>query len=122
MTDIRVLLVDDADEARRDLHTLLALSGELVIVGEAANGVEAVRLAESLKPDVVMMDLEMPVMNGYESTRQIKMKLPSCKVIAFTVHEYESARTEAGRSGMDAFLVKGASLETIIQTVKKQKE
>ena len=77
MTDIRVLLVDDADEARRDLHTLLALSGELVIVGEAANGVEAVRLAETLKPDVVMMDLEMPVMNGYESTRQKKMKLPS---------------------------------------------
>jgi DNA-binding NarL/FixJ family response regulator len=118
MTAIRVLLV----EVRRDLRALLTLSDELEIVGEAVNGLEAVRLAETLKPDVVLMDLEMPVMSGYEATRQIKMQFPSCKVIVLTVHEYESARAEADRSGMDAFLVKGAPVEKIIQTIKKQKE
>jgi DNA-binding NarL/FixJ family response regulator len=122
MTAIRVLLVDDVDDVRRDLRALLTLSNELEIVGEAVNGLEAVHLTEALNPDVVLMDLEMPVMNGYESTRQIKMKFPWCKVIVFTVHEYESARTQAERSGMDAFLVKGAPLETIIGTIKKQKE
>jgi len=122
MIAIRVLLVDDADKARRDLRTLLTLSGDLVIVGEAVNGLEALHLTEALNPDVVLMDLEMPVMNGYEATRQIKMKFPWCKVVVFTVHEYESAHMLADRSGMDAFLVKGAPLETIIQTIKKQKE
>ena len=68
------------------------------------------RTGESLKPDVVLMDLEMPVMDGYESTRQIKA-LPPCRVVALTVHDYESARAEAHRSGVDAFLVKGAPVK-----------
>jgi DNA-binding NarL/FixJ family response regulator len=107
---------------RRDLRTALTLSGRLEIVGEAANGSEAVRLTESLHPDVVLMDLEMPVMDGYEATRQIKSHCPSCRVIALTVHDYESARVKAHESGMDAFLVKGAPLQRIVQTISNQKE
>lgn len=122
MTPIRVLIVDDVEQVRRDLSMALSISGELEIVGEAANGMEAIRLAESLKPDVVLLDLEMPVMDGYESTRQIKAGFPSCRVIALTVHDYESARAEAHRSGVDAFLVKGASVESIVLTISEQKE
>lgn len=117
MTAIRVLLVDDVEEVRRDLRTALTLSGDIEIVGEAANGAEAIRLTESLGPDVVLMDLEMPIMDGYEATRRIKSLCPSRRVIALTVHDYESAREQAYRSGVDAFLVKGASVESIVQAI-----
>lgn len=117
MTAIRVLIVDDIASVRRDLCTVLTLSGGLDVIGEASNGREALSLAESLKPDVILMDLEMPVMDGYETTRQIKTRFPSCKVVALTVHDYESARTQAYGSGVDAFLVKGAPIETIVQTI-----
>ncbi len=120
MTLTRVLIVDDVEEVRRDLRVLLSLSDEIEIVGEAANGLEAVRLTESLKPDVVLMDLEMPVMDGYEAARQIKSRYPSCRVIALTVHDYESARTKAIQSGVDAFLVKGVPVEKIIQSVSQK--
>jgi len=119
MTATRVLIVDDVEQVRRDLRTLLTLSDDLEIIGEAANGLEAVRLTESLQPDVVLMDLEMPIMDGYEATRQIKSQIPSCRVIALTVHDYEAARMKARQSGVDAFLVKGAPVEKIIQTISK---
>ena len=122
MTAFRVLLVDDVEQVRRDLRTLLTLSDDLEIIGEAANGLEAVRLTESLQPDVVLMDLEMPVLDGYEATRQIKTRFPLCRVIVLTMHDYESARLKAKQSGVDAFLVKGAPVETIVQTITKQKE
>jgi DNA-binding NarL/FixJ family response regulator len=117
MTLTRVLIVDDVAQVRRDLSTTLPLAGEIEIVGEAANGSEAIRLTESLNPDVVLMDLEMPVMDGYEAARQIKSSHPACRVIALTVHDYPSARTKARESGADAFLVKGASVESIVQTI-----
>ncbi len=117
MTPTRVLIVDDVEQVRRDLFTALSLSGELEIVGEAANGLEAIRLTESLGPDVVLMDLEMPIMDGYEATRRIKSLCPSRRVIALTVHDYESAREKANASGVDAFLVKGASVESIVRAI-----
>ena len=122
MNMTRVLIVDDVEQVRLDLRTLLTLTGELEVIGEAANGLEAVSLTEALKPDVVLMDLEMPVLDGYAATHQIKTRFPPCRVIALTVHDYEAARTEAQRSGVDAFLVKGAPLESILQTISKRKE
>lgn len=117
MNAIRLLIVDDMDQVRRDLHTVLTLAGEIEIAGEAANGFEAIRLIESLHPDVVLMDMEMPVMDGYEATRQIKTRFPSCRVIALTIHDYEAARQKAFQSGVDAFLVKGAPVQNIVQTL-----
>ena len=117
MKTIRVLLVDDVDEVRRDLRTVLTLSNEIEIIGEATHGLEAVHLTETLKPDVVLMDLEMPVMDGYEATRQIKTQFPSCRVVALTVHDYEAAYLKAHQSGLDAFLVKGASVQSIVQSI-----
>jgi len=102
--------VDDVREVRRDLRTALTLAGNIEIVGEAANGLEAVRLAES-------MDLEMPVIDGYAATRQIKAQCPACRVIALTVHGYESARRKAIESGVNDFVVKGVSLESLVKVI-----
>lgn len=114
---LKLLLVDDVDEVRRDLRTLLSLSDDVEIIGEAADGLEAVRLTESLRPDAILMDLEMPAMDGYEATRRIKTNFPACRVVALTVHDYESARVKAIQSGVDAFLVKGAPVVEIIQSI-----
>jgi len=118
----RILLVDDVEPVRWDLCTVLTLSGDLEIVGEAANGLEAMRLAESLQPDVVLMDLEMPVMNGYEAARLIKALCPECRIIALTVHDYSEARQKAIQAGVDAFIVKGAPVESIVQSILNKKE
>jgi DNA-binding NarL/FixJ family response regulator len=119
MTAVRVLLVDDVEEVRHNLRTALTISGDIEIVGEAANGLEAIRLTESLQPDVVLMDLEMPVMDGYEATHRIKARFP-CKIVALTVHDYGAAHEKAKQSGMDAFFVKGAPVTTIVQTILKK--
>ena len=118
----RILLVDDSAQVRQELRTLLSLVGDIEIVGEAADGREAIRLAQALQPDVVLMDLEMPVLDGYEATRQIKTSSPSCRVVALTVHGYEAARQRASQSGVDVFLVKGGSVETLVQAIVGRRE
>jgi DNA-binding NarL/FixJ family response regulator len=118
----RILLVDDSAQVRQELRTLLSLVGDIEIVGEAADGREAIRLAQALQPDVVLMDLEMPVLDGYEATRQIKAGSPSCRVVALTVHGYEAARQKASQSGVDVFLVKGVSVETLVQAISERRE
>jgi DNA-binding NarL/FixJ family response regulator len=118
----RVLIVDDNPKVRRELCTLLPLAGNIEIVGEAVDGLEAVRLAQALQPEVVLMDLEMPLMDGYEATRQIKASCPSCRVVALTVHGYEPARQKAGQSGVDVFLVKGVSVDVLMQAISERSE
>jgi DNA-binding NarL/FixJ family response regulator len=127
MTSIRVLIVDDMAQVRRDLRTVLPLAGQaaglqLEIVGEAGNGQEAIQRVSALQPDAVLMDLEMPVMDGYEATRQIKRRWPSCRVIALTVHGYEAAQQQALQAGVDVFTVKGAPVETLVQAISERKE
>jgi two-component system nitrate/nitrite response regulator NarL len=117
-----VLIVDDSPQVRQELRTLLPLVGDIEIVGEAADGQEAIRLAQALQPEVVLMDLEMPVLDGYEATRQIKASSPSCRVVALTVHGYEAARQKASQSGVDVFLVKGGSVETLVQAISERRE
>lgn len=119
MTTQRLLIVDDVPQVRMELRILLSLTGEVEVVGEAGDGLEAIRLADALQPEVILMDLEMPVLDGYEAAQQIKARWPQCKVIALTVHGYEAARKKATRAGIDAFIVKGAPVETIFQMIKK---
>lgn len=118
MTDIRVLIVDDVAEVRQDLRTLLGLTGGIEIVGEARNGVEALRLAETLRPEVILMDLEMPVLDGYEAARRIKLGQPSCRVVALTIHGSEAEQQRALQCGVDGFVIKGASLKTLIEAIQ----
>ncbi len=114
---LRLLIVDDVYEVRRDLRLLITLSGKLEVAGEAADGREALQLVEALQPDVVLLDLEMPVLDGYETARQIKARWPACRVVAFSVHSYRTARQKAASAGVDDFIEKGASLDEILQKI-----
>jgi NarL family two-component system response regulator LiaR len=125
MTSIRVLIVDDTAQVRRDLRTVLPLAGQaaglqIEIVGEAGNGQEAIWQAEALRPDAVVTDLEMPVMDGYQAAHEIKARCPACRVIALTVHGYEAARQKAIQAGVDVFIVKGAPVETLVQAISER--
>jgi DNA-binding NarL/FixJ family response regulator len=122
MTATRVLIVDDTAQVRLDLRTVLTLAGDIEVVGEATNGLEAVRLTEVLQPAAVLMDLEMPVMDGYEAACQIRARWPACRVIALTVHDYEAARQRASQAGVDVFIVKGAPVGKLVQAISKRGE
>lgn len=113
-----ILIVDDNPRVRRDLCSALALDEHFEIVAEAANGIEALQAAEQLKPDVVLMDLGMPEMDGYEATRLLKARRLAKHVIILTVHAYPAARQRAEAAGADAFIVKGADLQEMLSTIE----
>ena len=120
MLPVRILVVDDMPHVRQDLVTLLTLAGGIQVVGEASDGSEAIRQAQLLQPDAVLMDLEMPVLDGYTATRQIKKACPGSRVIALTVHSYAEARAMAAEAGVDDFVVKGAPLETLMKAIQRR--
>jgi DNA-binding NarL/FixJ family response regulator len=113
----RILIVDDNAEVRQELRTLLPLAADLEVVGEAADGAEAIRLAEALQPHLILLDLQMPVLDGYEAARRIKDRWSACRVVALTVHDDETTRQKASRAGVDVFLVKGAPLGTLVEAI-----
>jgi DNA-binding NarL/FixJ family response regulator len=115
----RVLIVDDMPQVIYDLRTLLPLAGKIQIAGEAHDGREALQLMETLPVDVVLMDLEMPGMDGWEAARRIKASWPSCRVIALTVHSAEEARQIADMQYFDDFIVKGVPAGELIQIIEK---
>lgn len=103
---IRLLLVDDDRGFRATLRQLLEQRADVEVLGEAGNGEEAVQLANDLHPDVVLMDLAMPRMNGVEATRQLKTRRPDLAVIILTVHDEDVYRRTALAAGAAAFLEK----------------
>jgi DNA-binding NarL/FixJ family response regulator len=115
---LRVLLVDDTSQVLHDLRQLLELAGNMEIVAEAGNGLEAVQLTARLLPDVVVMDLEMPVMNGYEATRQIKFQFPATRVVILSVHAGPMERESARAAGADVFVVKGAGYDVLVNAIQ----
>jgi YesN/AraC family two-component response regulator len=118
MQHIRVFIVDDRLESRDGLKALLVTRSEIDIVGEAADGRKAVELIEECRPDVVLMDIRMPVINGLEATRIIKNRWSEVKVILLTM--YPSYQTEALAAGADAFLVKGCSAEDLLEAILQE--
>jgi DNA-binding NarL/FixJ family response regulator len=114
---IRVLLVDDLSQVRRSLRTVLSLADDLEISGEAANGLEAVQLAEQLKPDLVLVDVAMPELDGFEATRQIKQRRLARSVIILTIYSDDQTRRQAVRAGADAFVAKENAVETLLETI-----
>ncbi len=114
---VRLLLVDDTAQVRRDLRQLLELTGLVEIVGEASDGLEAVRLAKALAPEVVVMDLGMPGLDGYEATRRIKSHSADVRVIILSVHAGPEEVERAQAAGADGFIVKGASYETLLRAI-----
>jgi DNA-binding NarL/FixJ family response regulator len=115
---IRVLLVDDQALFREGLHTLLSVYPELEIVGEAANGQEALQQAESLHPDVVLMDLRMPVLDGVTATRRLKEIRPSCRVIILTTFDDDEYVFDGLRAGAVGYLRKDVSSEKLVEAIR----
>jgi DNA-binding NarL/FixJ family response regulator len=114
---IRLLLADDRPTSRRGLRAVLGTRQEIEIVGEASNGQQAVRLVEELQPDVVLMDVSMPVLDGLEATRLVRSRWPGVKVVILTM--YGLRRDDALAAGASAFLVKGCPTEDIVEAISE---
>jgi DNA-binding NarL/FixJ family response regulator len=115
----RVLIADDRVRSRRGLRALLDLQPETAVVGEAADGREAVRLVEELGPDVVLMDVRRPVMDGLEATRRNQEQWPEVRVVVLTICAgYQAAALDAGA---DAFPVKGCPAKDLRKAILDHK-
>jgi two-component system, NarL family, response regulator LiaR len=115
---IRILLVDDHTVVRKGLRTFLSYDPELEVVGEAADGAEALRLARELTPDVVLMDLLMPVMDGIAATAAIRRALPETEVLALTSVLEDASVVGAVRAGAIGYLLKDTQAEALCQAIK----
>ncbi len=125
MKTIRVLIVDDLHPVRQGLVSVLQLAARkttpaIEVIGEAQDGAEAVRQDQALHPDVILMDLEMPVLNGYEATRQIKAEQPATRVIILSIHAGAEEEARARAAGADDFVVKGASYQVLLNAILKR--
>ena len=114
---VRLLLADDHRILREGLRRSLEAQG-VDVVGEAVDGDEALDLAEALRPDVVLMDVTMPVLDGVEATRRIRQRLPEVRVVILTMHADEATLARAIRAGADGYLVKDCSTEEIAETIR----
>ncbi len=118
MKTTRILIADDVPQVRRELRTLLPLLADIDVVGEAENGQSAIELAATLRPDVILMDVEMPVMDGLAATRSIKQQCPACRIIILSIHNDEAVRAKARSAGADDFVDKGAPLAALLQAIQ----
>lgn len=115
---IRILLADDQALFREALRTLISLQPDLEVVGEAANGIEAVRMAQQLNVNVVLMDLQMPVLDGVAATRRLQAEHPGCKVIALTTFENDEYVFDCLRSGAVGYLLKDAPSAELFAAIR----
>ncbi len=116
---IKILLVDDQVMVRRGLRMRLALEPDLEIIGEANNGLEALDLSRRLMPDVIVMDIEMPDLDGIATLQQLGKSMPGCPVIILTLHDDSHNRTRAMASGARAFVPKQGGAALLIDTIRK---
>jgi DNA-binding NarL/FixJ family response regulator len=115
---IRLLLVDDQALFREGLHTLLSMQPEVDVVGEAANGEEALRLTATLRPDVILMDLQMPVMDGAATTRKLKTQQSDARVIILTTFDDDESVFEALRAGAVGYLLKDTPSARLLEAIR----
>jgi DNA-binding NarL/FixJ family response regulator len=122
MTTLRILVVDDHDVVRRGVRAVLETQADWQIVGEASNGKDAVDQVQILKPDVIVLDLRMPVMNGLEATRKIRKLAPDTEVLILTIDESEQVVREVVDAGARGYLLKtdaGRFLVTAVETLAR---
>ena len=114
----KVLLVDDHGLFRKGIASLLSQLKELEIIGEASNGVEGIMKAKELKPDIVIMDVEMPEMNGVEAVAHIKKALPDCQVVMLTISDDDDNLFRSIRNGAQGYLLKTMDPDDLIKEIK----
>jgi two-component system, NarL family, response regulator NreC len=117
MKKLRILLADDHKIVRDGLRLLIDSQADMRVVGEAANGREALSRARELKPDVVVMDLSMPELNGLQATALLRAELPHLKVVALTAHEDESYLGQLCKAGAAGYVLKRSAGEQLIQAI-----
>ena len=118
MAPIRILLVDNDPLFRDGLQTILSVQPEITVVGEATNGQEALQLAGALWPDVVLMDVQMPRLDGIAATRQLKAICPQCQVILLTTFPSPALEREAARAGALCLLPKDISASELVNAIR----
>src|SRR5512132_1930705 len=118
MKKIRILLADDHAVVRQGFKALLGAQPDMEIVGEAANGREAVELAEQGKPDIVVMDVAMPELNGIEATRRLLASLPHTRVIALSMHKDSVYVREVLRAGARGYLLKDSPPADLLSAIR----
>ena len=112
------MLVDDHDVVRTGLKSLLSVETDMEVIAEAANGAEAIEKISSVSPDVIVMDITMPTMDGMEATRQISKKFPENKVLALTVHEDKQYFFEMLAAGAKGYITKQAAGEELVSAIR----
>jgi DNA-binding NarL/FixJ family response regulator len=115
---IRIVIAEDQALVRRGLALLLSMEPDMEVVGQARNGVEVVELAKNLRPDVILMDLHMPLKGGVSATREITRLQPSCQVLVLTTLNDDETVFEAVRAGAQAYLLKDASEDELLETIR----
>src|ERR1022692_258084 len=118
---IRIVIAEDQAHVRRGVAHLLSLESDMEVVGQACNGVEAVELARVLRPDVILMDLHMPVKGGVAATREIIRALPATQILVLTTLNDDETVFEAVRAGAHAYLLKDAADDELLETIRALK-
>ena len=116
---IRLLLVDDQPAVRRGLKMRIALEPDLEVVGTAGDATEAIPLARTLRPDVVLMDIEMPGMGGISAIAALRRVVPHSAVVIFTLYDDVAMRARAREAGAAAFVTKHQTEETLLATIRR---
>jgi DNA-binding NarL/FixJ family response regulator len=115
---IRIVIAEDQALVRRGAAILLSMEPDMEVVGQARNGVEAVELAQLLRPDVILMDLHMPLKGGVAATREITRDLPNTQILVLTTLNDDETVFEAVRAGAHAYLLKDASEDELLETIR----
>lgn len=118
---ITIIISDDHALIRDGLRRILGLYEDLAVIGEAADGEIAVALTGKLMPDIVLMDINMPKINGFEATRQIKELYPAVGIIALTIHDEEEYIYELIKAGVSAYVLKDIESDSLIETIRAVK-
>ncbi len=116
---IKILIVDDQAAVRKGLKMQLSLEADLLVVGEAENGSQALEMVPSMKPDVIILDLEMPVLDGLRTLEKLRMEYPDIGVIMLSIHDYVDDQLSSKIEGASAFVVKSGDPSQLIGEIRR---
>jgi len=118
MEKIKLLIVDDIDHVRQGLKTLLNLSEDIEIIGEAVNGFEAIGMALRLSPDVILMDYEMPKLDGIEATKVVKNHNPDIQIVMISIHDSLELKSKAIEAGVAVYENKATPVDELMDKIR----